>query len=302
MDIQDQINDSIEKALHADGGVVPHHIHNGIDSPIITTTISAIGILQGSGTTVTGITLPGTTTTFLNGNGAFTVPTNGAAYSVNADESIGTNYSSIIIGPSGTGVGLNGWNTFTGFSALSNGVKFSATISSQVGSCALNAPDPSNNFDALSCETTNIVRLKTYGTTFAKQINDYGAFGFSDTGSSVNFADRTNVSGRDVKFIWNSGGITQHIWCVTSDGTGVTATAVSTPPRIDQNTMNLFEIVLIPFTSAKFYINGVLVATNTTNLYASASAQLFFEVGGVSSGATGDIRAYLSTPTFNIIL
>ena len=271
-------------------------------TPAITLSTTITGLLQGNGTSISAVTI-GSGLTFSGG----TLSSSGdSSLTVNADETISTNYSSTIIGPGGTGVGLNGWNTFTGFNASANAVIFSANTTSQVGYCGLNAPDPSNNFDAFSCETTQTVRLKTYGTTFAKQTADYGAFGFGDTGSGANFADRTNHSGKDVKFIWNSASTgmpaAQHIWCVTSDGAGVTATAVATPPAIDQNTMNMFEIVLIPFTSAKFYINGALVATNTTNLYASTSSQLFFEVGGVSSGGTGDIRIKLSTPVFTITL
>lgn len=297
--IQKLIDDSIMKAFRGEGGVVPRHIHNSIDSPSL---FSGTGILESTGGgVISTVTLPSDATKFLDGTGAFSTPPvpTVTPYTVNADETNTTAYSSIIVGPASATV-LYDWNTFTGHQSPSNGIRFNATTTSIVSRTTLMAPDPSGNFGSFSCETNQVIRLKAYASTEAVQSADYGAFGFTDSGSSSSFADRTNHAGLDVKFIWNNFNSISSIWCVTSNGSAVTATAVSGPPTIGKNVMNIFEIVLTPFTSAKFYINGVLVATNTTNLYVSTNSLMYFQVGAVSSGGTGDIRIKLASPVFTL--
>lgn len=287
-------------------------------TPAITISTIVSGVLKGNGTTIsTAInsdlpamsstvggavpTPPNNTTTFLRGDGTFAIPstTSSAPYTVNADETYGVSYSSIINPPSSATV-LNGWSTFTGFTSTSSGIIYKATTSSTVATCGVISRNNISNLTfLLNTSSTNTIRLKVAGALFSSQAGDYGAFGFTDGGSATNFADRTNTVGLDVKFIYNL--LSNSIWCVTSNG-GVTATAVSSPPPFGSNQINIFDIVIIPGTSATFYINGTVVATNTTNMYGASATPLFFGVGALASNGSSSIAMGLMSPTFNVTI
>ena len=78
-ELEQQIKDLIQSELRSTGGVVPHHVHNGIDSANVTeSSIRFSDNTTGDSTTTQHGFLPklsGTSTTFLNGAGAFSTPT-----------------------------------------------------------------------------------------------------------------------------------------------------------------------------------------------------------------------------------
>lgn len=82
----------------------------------------------------------------------------------------------------------------------------------------------------------------------------------------VGFADTTDIyasnsaNGNSARFIFSSG----TLYAVTGTGAANTNTDISS--GITSTNWNVFEIVCNPGTDVKFYVNGTLKATHTTNL------------------------------------
>lgn len=105
-------------------------------------------------------------------------------------------------------------------------------------------------------------------------------FGFADQGSYL--GDTQTTAGERVGFTWTD---STTLYCVTSDGTGTpTATSVSSPPT----SANWNEYIIDwddENTNAKFYVNGTLVATHTTELpTTTANCRAAVGIGGTIVG------------------
>lgn len=339
--IQDQLKQRDEDGAYG-VTLIPYHTHNGVDSPLITTGVgsgtvtgisiasangfagtatstatpvitlktSITGILQGNGTAITGITLPADSTQFLNGNGAFAVPaSSNSPYTVNADETSLIAFTTQINGPISNTV-PNGWTLVSAgsgpsYNAIgSNG--FSVTNAGFTGAVAnarmgIIAPS-SSNLNQLSADTPNVYRLRFYGRARSATANatNRAAVGFSDLTGGSDFYSETATDGRDIKFVFNTNTIVGFptMYAVCSNATSVTSNNL----HLDPTVFHIYEIVVTPYTSAKFYVDGNLVSTITTNLYATGSQLLNLEVGSFVSGSTVDIELYLQSPTFSITL
>lgn len=79
------------------------------------------------------------------------------------------------------------------------------------------------------------------------------------------FDDAHTGTDKSIRFVENAG----TLYAANANGTTATSTDVSS--GITRTNFNTFEIVFIPATNIKYYINGTLVATHTTNLPADGS-------------------------------
>lgn len=226
---------------------------------------------------------------------------------VNADENESTNFTTQINGPA-TGINgssNNGWSAYggidTGIGPVGpNGFDFfAAGLANAIGGASAQIIAPSvSNLYVLSRDTPKTYRLKFYGRTRSAvgSATNRTAIGFSSVLGAGTFYSETSTAGFDVKFVFNQNGGTMYAVC--SDSVAVTSVNLG----IDPNGFHLFEIVVVPYTSAKFYVDGALVATITTHLYTTGTDQLYLKEEAFNFGNTTDITTLLQNPTFSLTL
>jgi hypothetical protein len=121
-----------------------------------------------------------------------------------------------------------------------------------------------------------------------------GQFGIiSDALAYVNFDDATfhsasfsyDTSGKLYGHTANAGGTTNH---TETEITGITLSS-----------KNLYRIEFNPGVNVKFYVNGVLKATNTTNL-PSGAVEINWGFGSANAVNTNTYIAYVSAPYFAV--
>lgn len=247
--------------------------------------------------------------------GRITTASNGGsgsgAFTVNADETESTNITTQISIPAVNTEGVSslhtsaGWNTtggsFTTFAP--SGSNFIGAGCSGSSGAELRAWSeiiaPSSSLGSiLGLDTPNTFRLKfcAYASSQGPGATaDRSAIGFSDQGNAGTFYSESATAENDVKFVFGNG----TVFAVCSNGAAVTSVDLTISP----NTLHLYEIVVIPYTSAKFYVDGVLKVTITTHLYATAaSTNLFLRVGSFITNNSDNSFLDVSAPTFSLTL
>lgn len=302
----------------------------GIATPVVVsdggtgeTSLTAYAPLFGGTTSTSSVQsgTVGTTGQVLTSNGAgalatFQTPTNpGIAYTVNADETETTNYTSHVAMPAFILGGTNnttdaGWQApgstnNSGFGIFGNRGSWGAQIDSLIFTNPIRAyttilaPSASNN-NTLSLDTPNVFRLKFYGNSVTSVSGSFSAIGFSDQSTGGSFWSPTITTENDIKFVFDTNRATMYAVC--SNGAAVTSINLSIDPR----PFHLYEIVVTPYTNAKFYVDGTLVATITTNLYAASSQLLNLCVGAFTGGSSGGGAQggnfFFTIPTFALTL
>lgn len=286
-------------------------VTNATTTPGITISITTSGVLIGTGGGIAGTPLPSDPTQFLNGNGSFSTPSfSSSPYTVSADETNGGAFTTQINFITTQNVASYNWTlvspgaNFNYIPLGSNGFRLvNAGITGGIANARVPilAPSASNPTSGFSADTPNTVRIRFYGRIRSTTTNssNRAAIGFSDLTGASDFYSETATDGRDVKFVFtnpSTGSPTTYAVC--SNATAVTANNIN----IDATVYHIYEIVLIPQGNAKFYVDGVLVSTITTHLYASGSQILNLEMGSFVSVNTSDIELQLQSPTFSIIL
>ena len=135
---------------------------------------------------------------------------------------------------------------------------------------------------AYSFATAKTLRIKFRMKGLAT--NDMG-IGLVNSGADL-YAAQSSVTD-SARFVSIAG----TIYAVTANGTTNTNTNISS--GITFGDWNTYEIVALPGTSVKFYINGTLKATHTTNLPTTACNFFGF-------AQTGGRTMYLTTPTISL--
>lgn len=213
---------------------------------------------------------PNDATKFLDGTGAYSVPATGNTYSVGADESVGTYFTKQIpMIPTST-TAITGW-TLTSTTITNNGA----------GSYITLTPTSSTNFEMStgifgtgSSNDYSIADNKTIRIKFRLRVDDSSdrkGWGICITPANIHTA-HTDVTNGEVRFIYN----TTTLYAQNANGSTATSTDVTS--GITVTNWNIYEIVFLPGTSAKFYINGTLVATHTTNLPTSGTPVIAYGV------------------------
>lgn len=257
------------------------------------------------GSGLSGLGTPASPLTATGGGG-------GNTYTVNADETeitVITNQitpppavsGSFSAGTSGPWQASTGGGGSMGSGSLANGLGFGTSgfgSSEFRGWSNLMAPSASSKYQ-LGLDTPNVFRLKFYGIlTFVTSGSLRSAIGFSDQGNGGTFYSEAATAENDVKFVMGIPGGTPTIFAVCSNGSAVTAVNLSIDPR----TFHLYEIVVTPYTNAKFYVDGILEATITTHLYASASSILWLRVGNFCSTNSDTVSFDCTLPIFALTL
>lgn len=192
-------------------------------------------------------------------------PSGIAAYTVNADETEATYDTHEIDMPYASH--SNGWT----LANISNQIKsaFGYLYSGfNGGSALINFAYASSGGSTYRFNTGKITRFKFKVAVDAGATNGNAiAFGLGDGGTS-NFPDETTTD-ISIKFVWKNVSGTPTLFTVTSDGTGNTNNSSTSFTLTNQN---IYEIVWTPGVDVKFYVNGNLVATHTTDIPTSSSA------------------------------
>lgn len=169
----------------------------------------------------------------------------------------------------------------TSSTAISGWTSSSVTNTSTNAGYVLLTPTASSNLELStnlwgSGSTANyspaqskVIRIKTQ-LKFA-DTSDRKGFGLVVTPANVHTA-QTDVTNGEVRFILN--GSTMY----AQNANGSTATTTDVSSGITFTNWNTYEIVFTPGTDIKFYINGVLKATHSTNLPSSGTLVLAYGV------------------------
>lgn len=193
-------------------------------------------------------------------------------YTVNAIESSSTWHTSTITPANAatdarwTFVGTSGFTAYG--NAFLQDANTTVTAFTQLAGTSSSTP-------ALTFATTKSIRIKIpYFTANVAGANIKQGWGLGDT--LTNFFDNTAVGPRSMRFVMNNA----TLYAVTSNNSAVTATDITS--GITVSNLNIYEIVWTNGVDVKFYVNGVLKATHTTNI--PTTGNIRFQGTGNGSG------------------
>lgn len=186
-------------------------------------------------------------------------------YSVNADE-LQTGWHTMHMVPGGTG-----WTLVSTPTQEANGVMVNLNSASTQGASITNGLIGWNTVTQVGGSQSGFqflqfdnpagkeIRLKILAATYSSSSTNKSAFGFSDV--ATNLYSETTTADASIKFVWNN----TATYAVTSTGAANTNTSLS-GVTLGKANPHLYEIHWTPGTSVKFYVDGVLKATHTTNI------------------------------------
>ncbi len=146
------------------------------------------------------------------------------------------------------------WQSFAGATNISTNVLLGGRPS---GSNAEESPLQWNSGIDLKMAYLHTISNISAGTTPAGAGDIWYWHGFTTTASGSATADITDVSARAVFAHYNG-----RVYAITGSGSAVTATNI----QADVATTKRHFLIDFTPTSVRFYINGVLAATHTTNI------------------------------------
>lgn len=145
---------------------------------------------------------------------------------------------------------------------------------------------PGSSTTTLNFSDNKIVRLK-----FRAIISDDSSIrGFGLVTSNADVYSAITGTNNTIRFVVSA---TNTLYAVNANGTN-TNTEIS---AVDTAVWNTYEIIWTPGTDVKFYVNGVLRATHTTNLPTASSPAVNFTIGASAGFMPG---IYATAPTFSI--
>lgn len=203
----------------------------------------------------------------------------GNPYTINADERISSFFTKevpMVVTSSST---MTGWTvvmTGGGANLSQDGAGSWTNLNASVDSLA-----STNIFSPAGASTDNY----TYGASKALRYKQYlkladttnrKGWGLAITASHI-YTAQTDTSNGEIRFINNAG----TLYAQNANGT---ATSTNITSGITMTNWNLYEIVFTPGVDIKFYINGALKATHTTNLPTSGTPVIAM---GTNAGGAG---------------
>lgn len=205
----------------------------------------------------------------------------GNSYSVNADENISSYFTKEIPMVVTSTSAITGWTvTISGGGANINQdgagswININATADSLVSTNLMPPSGASTNNYSYGASKT--IRIKFY-LKLADTTNRKG-WGMCITAANI-YTAQTDTTNGEIRFINNAG----TLYAQNANGT---ATSTDITSGITMTNWNLYEIVFTPGTDIKYYINGSLKATHTTNLPTSGTPVLAM---GTNAGGPGII-------------
>lgn len=204
----------------------------------------------------------------------------GNPYTINADENISSYLTKEIPMVVTSTSAITGWTVTIGGGGANinqdgagSWVNINATADS-LASTNLFPPAgaATNNY---TYSASKVIRIKFY-LKLADTTNRKG-WGLCTTAANIHTA-QTDVTNGEIRFINNAGTL------YAQNANGTTATSTDITSGITMTNWNLYEIVFTPGTDIKFYINGTLKATHTTNLPTTGTPVIAL---GTNAGGAG---------------
>ncbi len=210
-----------------------------------------------------------------NGSGLTGIP----VYAVNSD--IQDSYFTLQIpfSPTSTSV-MPGW-TVTGTTPFTYTGAGSYIRMSDSGSGAFTITSAligSGSTDNYSPAQSKVIRIK-FPKFRVLDLSDRKGWGLCITAANIHTA-HTDVTNGEVRFILN----TSTLYAQNANGSTATSTDISS--GLTLTNWNSFEIVFTPAVDIKFYVNGTLKATHTTNL--PTTGTLLLAYGASANGRQVD--------------
>ncbi len=216
-------------------------------------------------------------------------PAGGSLYTVNADETISTWWTTPIQAPFVGSAGDESFWTFA-FGSMTQRANGSQTSSATAPLQTYCVPKDLLTGSVLATFMNFGVgfnyRLKfPAGLPRGTDVSGGGTYtsafvGFSDGTAGIASGDITNTASKRIGFSTYNG----LLYTITCNGAAITATSLG---AYVGNAMALYEIVITGTTSADFYINGILVNSETLTMPTSASQTLMVENANLSGASTG---------------
>lgn len=188
-------------------------------------------------------------------------------------------------GPTETMIGLT--NTFTVGTNAKGGFGVKELSASSSVSLSERLPGNGSN-EYYTAVSSKDVKFKWRMKQGVNGSGDYLGFGIVDATATLDDVETSVATG--IRFVNNNGVI------FASNGNGASNTNTNVDSGITDANYNTYEIVFNPGVDAKFYINGTLVATHTTNL-PTGSLQ-FFGIGYTKG--TNNLTFYVNPVTFSL--
>lgn len=199
----------------------------------------------------------------------------GANYAVNADESLGTyfTYTPILSASS-----ANGWvatNVASGSVGIGNQYATWQTNTTGLGFAGVSSGTIPGALGQSQWRTNEgkVIRMKFRMKFSSLAASNFSGFGFGVSDLLISASTDTN---NGLKFINDAG----TLYAQNADNTTATRTNISS--GITLTNWNLYEFVFTPGTDIKFYLNGTLVATHTTNLPSALTPGIFIGTSGTN--------------------
>lgn len=259
-------------------------------------TLTANNVILGNGTSAVAFVAPGTSGNVLTSNGTTWQSTTPTSVSYNdilhtsATNDVWYTWTQPFLsytasGPTETMIGLT--NTFTVSTNSRGGFGHKELSASSSVNLTERLPGNGNN-QYYTAASSKDIKFKWRMTQGVSGSGDYLGFGIADATTTFDDVETSVASG--IRFVNNNGVI------YASNGDGSANTNTNVDSGITDANWNIYEIVFNPGTDAKFYINGTLVATHTTNL---PTGSLQFFGMGYTKG-TNNITFYVNPITFSL--
>lgn len=217
----------------------------------------------------------------LNSNGDGSSLTNIPVYAVNTDLTNTFYTFEIPIQPS-SGSAVPGWTVAGGFTGASGGAGY-ARFFDAATTILISNPLPGTTSTA-SYGYNKIIRFKT--RVKFEDTSDIKGFGICTTAANI-YSAQTDTTNGEIRFVLN--GAT--LYAQNANGT---ATSTDITSGITVTNWNVYEFVFTPGVDIKFYVNGSLKATHTTNLPSSGT-------GLIAIGSSTNGRAInITHPTISL--
>lgn len=209
-------------------------------------------------------------------------PLGSAAFTVNADETDIEWFTTEIALPSGSSPSVNGWTYGNTPTAVMNGV--SASFSPSGSMCSTNGVQ--DLFLGSTSSLLTYALARTYRIKFLAKTTSNGTpvagnncfIGFGSGSSATNYGDIAVATEYRIGFAFYDDG---DVYTVSSDFSAITANSQGA----FTSSVHEYVIEVENGVSAKFYIDGVLVDTITTDL--PASQPIAISIGGQSASSSG---------------
>lgn len=239
---------------------------NGISELATSAEITAGTATGGTGAAlvVTPDALAASTPVF-NGSSITGIP----VYTVNTDLSNTYFTFEAPIQPS-SGSAVPGWTVAGGFSGASGGVGYARLFDVATTILISNSLPGTGSTSAYGYN--KIIRFKT--RVRFEDTSDVKGFGLTTTAANI-YGTHTDTTNGGIRFVLNTSTLYAH----NANGT---ATSTDITSGVTVTNWNVYEIVFNPGVDIKYYVNGTLKATHTTNLPTTGTG--LFAIGTSTNG------------------